>query len=135
MASPTVCGLSALLLQDYRARHPGSPDFRNSTLKTLLTHTAQDLGTPGPDYQTGYGSFQGLIEDRGQGYLQFYMFDRPQEVRNCSNWQCFQPRGRKGFLVHMATRPWDVSSGILTIERIITCGEGMWYWGTCEGGN
>ncbi|MFH0982352.1 MAG: S8 family serine peptidase, partial [Planctomycetota bacterium] len=56
MASPTVCGLSALLLQDFRAYYPGEPDFRNSTLKVLLAHTAVDLFNPGPDYQTGYGS-------------------------------------------------------------------------------
>ncbi|QDV90024.1 M-protease precursor [Phycisphaerae bacterium RAS2] len=56
MASPTVCGLSALLLQDYRVQFPGNPDFRNSTLKILLAHTAVDLFNTGPDYQTGYGS-------------------------------------------------------------------------------
>ena len=58
MASPTVCGCSALLLQDYRAQFPGEPDFRNSTLKTLLAHTAVDLGNAGPDYQFGYGSIR-----------------------------------------------------------------------------
>ena len=56
MASPTVCGLSALLLQDFRDLYPGEPDFRNSTLKILWAHTAEDLGNPGPDYQFGYGS-------------------------------------------------------------------------------
>ncbi len=56
MASPTVCGLSALLLQDFRAQFPARPDFRNSTLKILLAHTAVDLFNPGPDNQTGYGS-------------------------------------------------------------------------------
>lgn len=56
MASPTVCGLSSLLLQDYRAQYPGQPDPRNSTLKVLLAHNAQDLDTPGPDYKSGYGS-------------------------------------------------------------------------------
>ncbi|MFH0980141.1 MAG: S8 family serine peptidase [Planctomycetota bacterium] len=56
MASPTVCGLSALLLQDFRAQFPGRPDFRNSTLKVLLAHTAVDRGNVGPDYQFGYGS-------------------------------------------------------------------------------
>lgn len=56
MASPTVCGLSALLLQDYRAQYPAEPDFRNSTLKTLLAHSAADVQNPGPDYMTGYGS-------------------------------------------------------------------------------
>jgi hypothetical protein len=56
MASPTVCGLSALLLQDFRVQFPTRPDFRNSTLKILLAHTAVDLGNPGPDNQFGYGS-------------------------------------------------------------------------------
>ncbi|RIK64198.1 MAG: hypothetical protein DCC65_14920 [Planctomycetota bacterium] len=56
MSSPTVCGLSALLLQDYRAQYPGNPDFHNATLKMFLAHTAVDLGNPGPDYQFGYGS-------------------------------------------------------------------------------
>ncbi len=56
MAAPTVCGLSALLLQDFRQQYPTLPDFRNSTLKVLLAHTAVDLENPGPDYKTGYGS-------------------------------------------------------------------------------
>lgn len=55
MASPTVCGLSALLLEDYRAQF-GGDDPRNSTLKILWAHTAVDLGNTGPDYQFGYGS-------------------------------------------------------------------------------
>jgi hypothetical protein len=56
MASPTVCGLSALLIQDYRDQFPFLDDPRNSTLKALLAHTAWDGGNPGPDYQYGYGS-------------------------------------------------------------------------------
>ena len=56
MAAPSVCGVSALLMQDYRVQFPGEPDFRNSTLKILLAHTAQDVQNVGPDYKTGYGS-------------------------------------------------------------------------------
>ncbi len=56
MASPTVCGVAALMMQDFRGRFPSLPDFRNSTLKALLAHTAVDLGNVGPDYQFGYGS-------------------------------------------------------------------------------
>ncbi len=60
MAAPTVCGLSVLLLQDYRNQFPGEPDFRNSTLKAILANTAADETTaednPGPDYLYGYGS-------------------------------------------------------------------------------
>jgi len=56
MAAPTVTGLAALLLQDFRARFPGHPDPRNSTLRALFAHTAEDLFNPGPDYKSGYGS-------------------------------------------------------------------------------
>lgn len=56
MASPTVCGLSALLLEDFRAHYPSSPDPRNSTLKAIWMHTAQDVFNPGPDYMSGFGS-------------------------------------------------------------------------------
>lgn len=71
-------------------------------------------------FQTPYGSFRGMVEDRGAGDLRFYMFDPPQSVRNSSHWACFAPRRQKGFQVHMGTRPADVSSGIMTIERLIT---------------
>ena len=55
MSSPTVCGIVALMLQDYRAQY-GSPDPRNSTLKVLFSHTAVDVFDVGPDYRSGYGS-------------------------------------------------------------------------------
>lgn len=58
MASPTTCGVSALILQDYRNQFPNEPDFRNSMLKVFLAHTAVDLGNPGPDNQFGYGSIR-----------------------------------------------------------------------------
>jgi len=56
MATPTVTGLAALLLQDFRAVFPTIPDFNNATLKVLLAHNAVDIGNIGPDYQSGYGS-------------------------------------------------------------------------------
>ncbi len=56
MASPTVCGLSALLLEDYRNQFPGLDDPRNSLLRIFFAQTAKDLGNAGPDYQFGYGS-------------------------------------------------------------------------------
>ena len=58
MAAPVVTGLSALLIEDYRNQFPAYPDFRPSTLKALLTHTALDLVNPGPDYKSGYGLVQ-----------------------------------------------------------------------------
>ena len=70
MSSPSVAGVAALLLEQYRAQFPGEPDFRNSTLKAILAQTAEDVVTPGPDYQTGYGSVRAapaadvIIEER-----------------------------------------------------------------------
>lgn len=58
MASPTVCGISALVMQDFRAQFPTRPDMLPSTLKALLIHGVQDLGNPGPDYQYGHGNVQ-----------------------------------------------------------------------------
>ncbi len=58
MAAPTVTGIGALLLEAYRDKYPYRPDFRNSTLRALLAHTAKDLGNDGPDHQFGYGAVQ-----------------------------------------------------------------------------
>jgi subtilisin family serine protease len=70
MASPTVAGVAALLLQQYRLSFPGEPDFRNSTLKAILANTAEDIVETGPDFQSGYGSVRAvpaadtIIEER-----------------------------------------------------------------------
>lgn len=56
MAAPTVCGLAALVLQDFQAQFPGQPLPRNALLRALFAHTAVDLGNPGPDFKFGYGS-------------------------------------------------------------------------------
>ncbi len=56
MSSPTVAGLVALLLQDYRLQFSGQPDPLPSTVKSLLAHNAVDVAQPGPDNQSGYGS-------------------------------------------------------------------------------
>ncbi len=60
MASPTTCGVGALIIQDFRQQFPGQPDMRNSTLKTILAHTAVDVFEPGPDYKSGYGSIRAV---------------------------------------------------------------------------
>jgi hypothetical protein len=100
MASPTAAGVAALLVQQYRELFPGSLDFRNSLLRAMLAQTAVDLGNPGPDYQSGYGSIRAqdaadlLIEERfvedqlTQGEV--YIFDlevtSPSEVKVTLAW-------------------------------------------------
>jgi hypothetical protein len=54
MAAPNACGAAALILQHYSRCFPGQY-MRASTLKTLILHTADDLGSPGPDYRFGFG--------------------------------------------------------------------------------
>jgi|GEM_PF-2626930 len=56
MSAPTVTGLIALLLQDFREQFPERDDPRNATVKALLAQNAVDLVHAGPDYQSGYGS-------------------------------------------------------------------------------
>lgn len=54
MATPVVTGISALLMQQYRATYGADP--LPSTVKALLVNTARDLGTRGPDFGFGYGA-------------------------------------------------------------------------------
>ncbi len=71
-------------------------------------------------YQTPYGAVYGLIEEGLSGHIEFYIYDPPREIRDHSHWTCFVPHGDDWYLVHMAKRPMDVSSGLLTIERLLT---------------
>jgi len=71
-------------------------------------------------YQTPYGAFQGWIEQERSGHINFFLLNPSREVRECSHWTCFQHRGNDWYLIHMAREPRDVSSGIMTIERLLT---------------
>ena len=72
------------------------------------------------NYQTPYGAFQGWIEQETSGHINFYLYNPSVEIRHHSHWTCFQHRGSDWYLVHMGRQPKDVSSGIITIERLIT---------------
>ena len=54
LAAPSVSGILALLLEDWRGTHQADP--LPSTLKAILIHTARDLENLGPDYSCGYGA-------------------------------------------------------------------------------
>ncbi len=54
MACPNATGSAALVISFFDKLFP-SHAMRASTLKALLLHTADDLGTAGPDYQNGWG--------------------------------------------------------------------------------
>ena len=71
-------------------------------------------------YQTPHAAFQGWIEEERSGRCTFYIYNPSRQIQNCSHWSCFVSRGSDWYMVHMARRPKDVSSGIITIERLIT---------------
>jgi len=71
-------------------------------------------------YQMPYGAFQGWIEQERSGHINFFLYNPSQEIRSHSHWTCFQHRGNDWYLIHMGKEPKDVSSGIITIERLIT---------------
>ncbi len=58
MAAPAVSGLSALLVDRFRAKQGRAPE--PELLKAILLNTANDLGNPGPDYQYGFGLPDGV---------------------------------------------------------------------------
>ena len=70
-------------------------------------------------YQTPYAAFQGYIEERWSG-SKFFLYNPSAQIRRHNHWVCFTNRGNDWYSIHMARRPKDVSSGILTIERLIT---------------
>lgn len=60
-ASAMVCGVQALLLQQYRQLNPGEPDLLASTRKAIVLHTAREAGShPGPDFGHGWGLLDAL---------------------------------------------------------------------------
>jgi predicted outer membrane repeat protein len=131
MASPTVCGLSALLLEDYRAQFPERVEPRNSTLKVLLAHTAEDRGNTGPDYQFGYGSvriMEAVDHLRADDFYEDWMF----------------PGGRSKFMVRVepqdtelkVTLAWDDYPGtpnvnpalVNDLDLVVTSPGGQRYY-------
>ncbi len=73
MATPTVTGISALIVQDWRQQYPDEADLSNAALKALLANSGDDLGHPGPDCKYGFGTVrakQAIDSLRSGGVLQ-----------------------------------------------------------------
>ena len=71
-------------------------------------------------YQTPYGAFYGQITEHRGGHIEFWLYMPSDEIRRHGHFVCFQHRGNDWYVIHMAKMPKDVSSGIITIERLIT---------------
>ena len=82
--------------------------------------TRQGDNTYAGNYQTAYGAFQGWIEVERSGRINFFLNTPSQQIRSHSHWTCFQQRNDGWYLIHMGREARDISSGILTIERLIT---------------
>ena len=71
-------------------------------------------------YQTRYSAFWGEIRQHSPNDIEFLLYAPSDQIQSCDHWACFQPQGNEWYLVHMGRVPKDVSSGIITIERLIT---------------
>jgi subtilisin family serine protease len=86
MATPTVAGVTALLLERIRRDFPGRR-LLPETVKALLAATARDLGPVGPDFQFGHGCVDALAAVRlgaRQGFWEGALSD--QETATLSLW-------------------------------------------------
>ena len=56
MATPSVAGSIALLIQHYKNLNGSNAEMRSATIKALVIHTADEAGSDnGPDYEFGWG--------------------------------------------------------------------------------
>jgi len=108
MAAPTVTGVGALIIEDFKQLLPHLPLPRNSTLKILLAHNAVDLGNAGPDYQFGYGSVraQASIDFLRHGDCVVDAIDHAQQ-------RVYYVRVAPGASVLKATLAWDDPPGAI----------------------
>ena len=72
------------------------------------------------NYQTGRAVFCGFVTEQQSGHLEFYLYSPSEQIRRHSHWTCFVHRGDGWYVVHMGRQPKDLSSGILTVERLIS---------------
>jgi len=118
MAAPAVTGITALLIQTYRDEFFADINSNEvplpSTIKTLLIHSAQDMGRPGPDYEFGWGGVDAqaayqLIRNRQVIESEFYdTAEQDQFVLDV-------PAGQANLRVSIC---WDDVEGIQLINDI-----------------
>ena len=71
-------------------------------------------------YQTIYGNFRGMVEDKNcDSSLNFYIYDPPGNLENHPYWSSFIDQGKGEFLLLFYGKPMDIDSGIIVIERVV----------------
>ncbi|MDD5697834.1 MAG: hypothetical protein PHH77_04380 [Victivallaceae bacterium] len=72
-------------------------------------------------YRTKYGSFRGEADVSSSGRIELFIFSPPDCLRKHSHWPCFMKRPNGKFFIHNNKNGiFDLSSGIMDVERIIT---------------
>ena len=117
---PAPASIRELISRVVRGRSPSTIVQRRQIPYWQEHGWTRQGNTYSGSYQTPYAAFWGqIIEHRG-GHTDFLLYSPSDEIHNHSHWTCFQHRGNDWYLVHMARQPRDVSSGIITIERLLT---------------
>jgi hypothetical protein len=68
------------------------------------------------EYRAGERRVRGTVKLEP---LEVLVHNPPPELRRHSHWQCFHSRGDGWYRVHLTIVPWDPSSAILYIERLL----------------
>lgn len=72
------------------------------------------------EFVTEYGSWRGIINESYFGRFNFYILDPPEALLKGEHWACFTHKGRGRYFIHFSRKPKDISSGIITVESLIS---------------
>ena len=71
-------------------------------------------------YRVDFGQWYGQIHENYEGNYSFYIFRPPKALKKSDHWQCFSKKGKDKYSIHFDKKPKDLSSGILTVEQLIS---------------
>jgi hypothetical protein len=71
-------------------------------------------------FRTKYGAWNGVIIENYHNDHSFYIFTPPDILKKSDHWECFTHKGNGLYSIHFSRKPKDISSGILTVEQLIT---------------
>ena len=70
-------------------------------------------------FATDYGRWIGTIKESYIGN-NYFIIDPPDTLLNGSHSACFTHKGKGRYFIHFSRKPKDISSGIITIENLIS---------------
>jgi hypothetical protein len=117
---PASASVRDLLSRVVRGRSPSAVVQRRQIPYWQERGWTRSGNTYRGNYQTGRAAFVGHVVEHRGGHVDFYLYAPSKEIRQHSHFICFVDRGDGWYAVHMGRQPKDVSSGIITIERLIS---------------